>query len=302
MLTQTPLFLSLLAVVQATQDTCTKSHEQHQEAGTKLLLPLYVYPESDLWDNTYRAVAHNPSLTFQVILNVENGPGGPEPGSNSDWITAVTKLKKFPNVETLGYVYTAYTERPRDEILADISAWAGWNAYADADISLDGILFDQVPNAEAPDDAAGIAEYVAYMANLTAVARAAFCGDKAPKRNDGRLQIAFNPGTEVYEDAYFDIADLVIVYDEFASNYTVEEVLTVNVREGREAKSGILLHDFKTACLEADTLRSWLWGFLAKGVGSVNVVDYGYDAVNTTDKPADTESVARILANSQSYC
>lgn len=45
-------------------------------AATQILLPLYIYPLTGVWDPVYDAIEANPDLIFRVIVNVDSGPGG----------------------------------------------------------------------------------------------------------------------------------------------------------------------------------------------------------------------------------
>jgi Spherulation-specific family 4 len=45
-------------------------------AATQVLLPLYIYPLTGVWDPVYDAIAAYPDLLFRVIVNVDSGPGG----------------------------------------------------------------------------------------------------------------------------------------------------------------------------------------------------------------------------------
>lgn len=45
-------------------------------AATDILLPLYIYPSSGVWDPVYDAISDNPDVTFRVIVNPDSGPGG----------------------------------------------------------------------------------------------------------------------------------------------------------------------------------------------------------------------------------
>lgn len=278
------LLLLFLSTVQATRET-------------KILLPLYVYPENGAWDSTYAAIKNNPSVTFQVILNVDNGPGnstpGYTPGYNDDWISAVSKLHTFPNIETLGYVYLGYTARSRTEITTDITNWAGWNTYTDADIWVDGIFFDEVPNLEAK---AGVGD-VEFMASFTEVAREQFRCASTGRAQAREFRTMYNPGTRTYHDDYFDLADLVIVWEDYAANYTAEVLR--NVPKHRAAKAGILLHDFSEANFPPMDVNILLESFVKAGLGTTNIVDYGYIQLDTIDAPADTERVARLLSGLQ---
>lgn len=68
------LLASLLASVQA----------------TKVFIPLYVYPATwetpNPWQYIYDTIASHPDIEFQVILNVDSGPGSGTTGYNEDWL------------------------------------------------------------------------------------------------------------------------------------------------------------------------------------------------------------------------
>lgn len=90
-----------------------------------------------------------------------------------------------------------------------------------------------------------------------------------------------------------------IVFENYASEYS-PDILRDNVPAGVAEKSSILLHDFLTTgrpTLSNSTVKTWLQDFTKAGLGSANILDYGYavqDDKNET--PADLGSVAKILA------
>lgn len=170
--------------------------------ATKVLLPLYVYPSwQGWWNNIYTTVAANPNITFQIILNPSNGPGGDTPGYNSDWVTGVSKLNSYYNVHTLGYVHTSYNQRTLADVKTDVAAWAGWNTYKAQNISVNGVFFDETPNWNPSQN--GIND-IDYMGNLTAYAKAQF-NTTAP-----RFATIFNVGTKTVHPEYFHQADYVV--------------------------------------------------------------------------------------------
>lgn len=296
--------------------------------ATSILLPLYVYPSWEgWWDNVYAAIAANPTATFQVILNPDNGPGGGNgnaaatPGYNIDWVAGVARLNAYPNVQTLGYAHTSYGARDAADVDADVAAWAAWNTYAGPEnIAVHGIFFDEVPNWTGRKGRAD----VHYMAAREAHARAQFNvsswrpdfssssrwrgrGDKnshshsrppAPSSSFS-FQTVFNVGTQVVHPEYFAQADSVVVYENYASAYAsdADSVLRNNVPAGLAARSSILLHDFVSASLPAGDVEAWLRSWVDAGLGSADILDYGYDQANTADAPADIGSVASILSS-----
>lgn len=92
----------------------------------------------------YRA-GNNTNLNFNVVLNPCSGPcigSLPEPA----YIDEIPKLKNYPNINTLGYVATNYTEKVLDSVLLEIRQWASWPILMnDTRMSVDGIFFDEIP-------------------------------------------------------------------------------------------------------------------------------------------------------------
>lgn len=100
---------------------------------------------------TYRLISKrantNPHLNFTVIVNPCSGPcvnGTPE----QPYIDEMPKLKDWPNIRTLGYVATNYTNKPIDVVLDEIRYYANWtNNLGSEKYAVDGIFFDETPGA-----------------------------------------------------------------------------------------------------------------------------------------------------------
>lgn len=276
----------------------------HSAQATNVLLPLYVYPSwQGWWNNVYTAIAANPHLLFQVILNPDNGPGsGSSPGYNSDWVTGVATLNSYPNVQTLGYVSTSWGARSASDVDADVATWAAWDSSVTSgsgNISVAGIFFDEVPNWTGSKGTSD----VSYMTARSTNARSQFAAASSPPY---RFQVVYNVGTQVVHSEYFGTvsstgagADLVVVYENYASAYNPSTVLANNVPSSSAlaARSAVLIHDFVDAELSSSTVASWLDGLRGAGVGSANILDYGYDKANSADAPAAIGTVAGILSS-----
>lgn len=257
--------------------------------ATKLILPLYVYPSwQGWWDNIYSAIAANPDLEFQVIVNPSNGPGGSNPGYNSDYISGVTRLNSYPNVHTFGYVYTTYGSRSIADVMLDTSYWANWNTYTAANISINGIFFDESPNWAGQQGA----NDVSYMAQITSYAQSLF------DQEVSSFQLIYNVGQQCNHLEYFDddMADFVIIYENYAADFNTL-ILTTNVPDGLAEKCSILLHDFNdnNNPLPAWDVQDWLQEFRNADIGSANILNYGYNQAQSSDKPAAIEIIADIL-------
>lgn len=251
--------------------------------ATKLLLPLYQYPEDGSWDSIYDTIQGNPGLTFQVILNVDSGPGSSSSGPNSDFASATAKLNAYPNVETLGYVHTLFGEASHDDVNANVSAWHAWNTYTQANTSIHGIFFDEVHNTE------GDNSDVTYMQALVESAISTF-GSQKPT-------IVFNPGSKPEHLEFYDLADYVVVFETYASEYS-DSVLSENVPSGYVNQSAILIPDFASVGSASDA-ESWLRSMVDAGIASAHILNYDYLQSTSTDNPAAIDSIASVLAAMQ---
>ncbi|OAA43080.1 Spherulation-specific family 4 [Metarhizium rileyi] len=125
-------------------------------SATGLILPLYIYPAATWddgaanWTPVFQAADSTPSLTWLTVVNPNSGPGDTHlPGNNDvNYITAVSKLNTRPNMKPIGYVRTNYAQFSPDQVKQSVAAWKGWDNYAAANISVQGIFFDEsAPNA-----------------------------------------------------------------------------------------------------------------------------------------------------------
>lgn len=260
--------------------------------ATNLLLPLYVYPSwQGWWNNIYAAIAANPDLEFQVVVNPNSGPGGSTPGYNSDYISGVTKLNSYPNVHTFGYVHTSYGSRSVADVNQDTSYWANWNTYTAANISIHGIFFDEAPNWTGQQGS----NDVAYMTQITEYAHSLFDSQTS------NFELIYNVGQQSNHLKYFDddMADYVVVFENYAAQFS-SSALQNNVPAGLAEKSSFLLHDFndENNPLPASDVQEWLQQFSDASIGSAHILNYGYNQAQSASTPAAIGTVANILTNS----
>lgn len=249
--------------------------------ATKLLLPLYRYPEDGSWDSIYSTIEGNPDLEFQIIINVDSGPGSSSP--NSDFATGTAKLNSYSNVETLGYVHTLYGEASQDDVNKNVSDWFSWNSYSGANTAINGIFFDEVHNTE------GDESDVTYMQALTQSAISTFGSHKF-------INI-FNPGSKPEHLEFYQLADYVVVFETVASEYSTS-VLSENVPAGYANQSAILIPDFASVG-SASQAQSWLQGMVDAGIASAHILNFDYLESTSTEDPAAIGSIAKVLASMQ---
>ncbi|KKY35406.1 putative cell surface spherulin 4-like protein [Diaporthe ampelina] len=248
-------------------------------SATRILLPLYVYPSpGTAWNSIYNAIETHPSIDFSIIINPSSGPGGSTPGYNSHWITAVSKLHTYDNVDALGYVRVGYGAKALTDITADISNWDAWNHYTEADITIDGIFFDETPNWQGTKGA----NDVSFMQQLAQLA------------DHGGYSKVFNLGQASNHDEYFHIADMVIIFENTAEAYN-NTVLNKVVADGVTGKSAVLLHHFEGSSLTSGFAVRWLMDMVNKGLGSFAIVNTDWTHSNSDAAPMGIGILADML-------
>ncbi|KAF2737853.1 hypothetical protein EJ04DRAFT_87500 [Polyplosphaeria fusca] len=165
-----------------------------------ILLPLYIYPWPGTWDPLYWIANTNPKLNITVILNPCSGPcvnGIPE----QPYIDEMPKLKDWPNIRTLGYVATNYTNKPLDTVLAEIATYSNWpQILNNSRMAVDGIFFDETPGAY------DWRKHDYLKAATDAVKGNAGLGQRVVVQNPGTIpDLVWN---------YLDISDITVIYEE----------------------------------------------------------------------------------------
>ena len=205
-----------------------------------ILLPLYIYPGPNgaNWTKLYNAAKAYPSLNFQAVINVENGPGGGCP--NSETAYAVNKLHSYTNVQTLGYVHTAsrYDCGPEGKwicpatqdvsaVKANITSWQNWSKCSTSqDLHMDGIFFDEAPT---------VAANISYMKILTTFAKNTLT--KGPKTT------LFNAGNPV-DAGYWAIADYINVFEGTEAAYYAADIGALDGGGLYSQQTTLLIHSY----------------------------------------------------------
>ena len=193
-----------------------------------ILLPLYIYPGTNAvnWNNATAAIKAYPSVQWQVIVNPNSGPGTTSYPTDANFITGISNLNSYANVKTLGYVDTNYTKRAYSAVVSDINVYASWADYTKANISIDGIFFDDVNNTASP-------AVNTYMQNASSYAYATVPSDITP--------VVFNPGS-LAPTALFDYCDTMV---EFENAYSVYKGATTiaTIPSAYRDQSAILVYD-----------------------------------------------------------
>lgn len=149
-----------------------------ESAGLRLGIPIYADPDMhpEIWAGVERAPAGS-----VVVINVDSGPGR---SRDARYAARVERARQRGH-EVFGYVDTAYGQRSRAAIAADVVRHHRW-------FGIDGIFFDQV---------SGGAEQLAHYADLAGVARAR------------GLAVALNMGQAAVDPRYAELADILAVFE-----------------------------------------------------------------------------------------
>ncbi|KAH8594472.1 Spherulation-specific family 4-domain-containing protein [Bisporella sp. PMI_857] len=166
-----------------------------------VLLPLYIYPSlNTTWSSIYTSITSNPSLSFDIIINPNSGPGSAA-YPDSSYVTGIAQLNSYDNAKLIGYVPTNWAARDIEDVKADIDTYAGWGTYAGSDIHVDGIFFDEAVSQYNESN-------YEYMSTVTAYARSL-----------NLPTIVFNPGA-VSAPEYYALADTIVAFENSASAWT----------------------------------------------------------------------------------
>ncbi|KAH6850463.1 Spherulation-specific family 4-domain-containing protein [Chaetomium sp. MPI-CAGE-AT-0009] len=292
-------------------------------SATELLLPLYQFPANNggAWAPIEAALTANPSLTAKIIINPNNGPGGPNQGIDDPQYEAGTKaLAAHANAQLIGYVHTSTDlgatrcNVPWADITAAIRKWATW---VDRGVAIRGIFIDEAPNNSAND-------CVAYMRNLTTLIRT---DAELVARFGPRPVVVFNPGGTGALQPYYDMdPDLIVAletcftvpehagedydqcpraggyerYDHDGVGSSIDNVLFPAVGKANAAHTAVLVHGFHhfngpSANLSATAavLQQLVGAVVRRGIGATFFNTRGYHAFE--DGPATIGAVAGVL-------
>ncbi|KFA60551.1 hypothetical protein S40285_09300 [Stachybotrys chlorohalonatus IBT 40285] len=248
-----------------------------QAYSTGVLLPLYVYPSSVWndgaanWNPVFDAISTYPNVPWLVVVNPDSGPGAsPEP-ANADinYISGVSQLNAFANVETIGYVRTEWSTSSLDELRANVTVYSNWASYLDADLSIKGIFFDET------------SEDYEYLSEATAIARDAF---------DEPITLICNFGVSTSAQ-FYEICDVVVAFESGlnvpgAPQYQSQTTITNNIPAGLQSQASVIVHSFTGNAYDGNAattalLNNYLDTLQANGVGWAYFTSAGYESVTT---------------------
>lgn len=173
-----------------------------------------------------RVIRHK-ELNFTVILNPSSGPGTP-PLPGNQYIDAISRLNRLPNVKTVGYVGTKGGTRENKTVNDEIETYAGWSRKSG--LGLHGIFFDQTPIVDSM-------EMRHYLKNISATVKhsKAFLEPKMVIHNPGKIPNANLTGPYV---------DITIVFEGECADIPKHEVMKPELAKlpARRENYGIVVH------------------------------------------------------------
>ncbi|KAH0279928.1 glycosyltransferase family 4 protein, partial [Aureobasidium melanogenum] len=185
------------------------------------LLKANTHPPPRTWQPLYDALNNNPQVTFDIIVNPNNGPGGSPPDSN--YIANISQLNTYSNVNMLGYVHTSYGNRSLSAISSDIDTYQRWSTYTNYNISLGGIFVDESPTTM---------DHYSYMATIY---------NKVKRTMKHGNLVWTNPGVPV-DSSFYKIADMINAYENTYDAWMNGG--NSSIPQAQRSKSTIMLHSY----------------------------------------------------------
>ena len=169
-----------------------------------IILPLYLYPGDNgvAWNDVFSTIEAYPAAQWQAVINPNSGPGTTGYPSDSNFISGIAKLNSYPNVNTVGYVDTAYGNKDISAVNAETDVYASWAGYSGANIAIGGIYFDDVSSEET-------GSIYSYYQTVAAHARSSF---------KSSAHVVFNPGYRA-PTQLFSYADTIVEFEDSLANY-----------------------------------------------------------------------------------
>ncbi|KAH7360230.1 Spherulation-specific family 4-domain-containing protein [Rhexocercosporidium sp. MPI-PUGE-AT-0058] len=202
-----------------------------------VLVPLYVYPNPGAWDPLFEAAERYPHLNFTAVVNPASGPGD-TPSPDANYTREIPRLNSYPNVRTVGYVSTSWTNRNVSLALADIQTYSKWASNSTVpNLGMRGIFLDETP-------ATWTAESQEYLEDIASAIRSDAGLGSDPL-------IIHNPGT-IPDQRFMPSCNLSIVFEGTYDTYQIYGFhKTISAFQSSSnsdrSKMGAVVHNFPTS-------------------------------------------------------
>ncbi|EMD85171.1 hypothetical protein COCC4DRAFT_85225 [Bipolaris maydis ATCC 48331] len=241
-----------------------------------ILLPLYIYPSPGAWDPLYAAAKAHRDVSFTVVLNPCSGPCmGSLP--DSVYLDEIPKLAQYPNIRTLGYVATHYTQKTIDDVLAEIDTYSNWPYVTNVTrMRVDGIFFDETPSTFTPESYAYLERATYAVKNASTTFKKGFIA-----HNPGLVPLADLDAPGYLANSFFNLTDLTVVFEETFEKYLDKDTMgPLSKAAVPNSKLGVILHSVPR--LNQDVLSYVIgkveeaadWVFLTSGIDGNGYHDF----------------------------
>ncbi|KAF3180003.1 hypothetical protein TWF225_001942 [Orbilia oligospora] len=137
------------------------------------VFPLYMYPSSCstsatapscAWYPFFQSITSNPSVTFNIIVNPNSGPGDLYGCPNDDWKSVLSYANGLNNTNLIGYVDSNPTIIPASVYKPQIQTYKNWANFTGKDIHIGGIFVDDMAY-----NASSKSYYISFANNIKSV-------------------------------------------------------------------------------------------------------------------------------------
>ncbi len=219
-----------------THGSASQSQSQSQSLQTRslspaaVLFPAYVYPAPGAWDDLFAAIQSAPAQQFQVIVNIDSGPGRSAPPSDVNYVAVMRRLKTYGNVAVLGYIHTLWGHRDTGAMYEDVDRYRAW---IPAGLAVDGVFLDESP-------ATADQHVFNAIANISCYAKEQLVTARSPDP-----LVTLNPGC-ICDLRYFTLADYINVFEDTHEQYARIRNTTFGTSSKLPmARSTAMVHTFK---------------------------------------------------------
>ncbi|KAH7109456.1 Spherulation-specific family 4 [Dendryphion nanum] len=203
-----------------------------------ILLPLYVYPHSGAWDPLFAAAKAHPDVEFTTIINPCSGPCL-NTLPDTVYLSAIPKLRSYPNIRTLGYVATNYTAKDINTVISEIDTYANWPKMANnTKLKVDGIFFDETPSVFEKD------KYEYLERASRAVKNGTRFRDRFVVHNPGNIPPSLLMNSNALAtSSYLNLSDITVVFEEKFDRWLNKATFdALQSHKVRRSKLAVILH------------------------------------------------------------
>ncbi|KAK6516054.1 hypothetical protein TWF506_005967 [Arthrobotrys conoides] len=210
-----------------------------------VVFPLYMYPSSCsasaispscAWYPFFQSINSNPSVTFNIIVNPNSGPGDLNSYPNDDWKSVLSYANSLNNTNLIGYIDSNPTNIPVSVYKPQIQTYRNWANFSGKDIPVDGIFVDDMAYS-----ASSNSYYTTFANNIKSIWSSS-SSRPAP-------YIMMNPGQPI-ECSFYSNVDSIVSFEDYYSNLNMAAFIKAPYTNCPRYKQAIIIHDFNNTALD----------------------------------------------------